>query len=57
MFELSKPLANKSYIDLVVQQSARKAVAAVSRLATRRAVPARTFMAPTVSRRGKFSTN
>ncbi|KAL2125086.1 hypothetical protein VTJ04DRAFT_1451 [Mycothermus thermophilus] len=34
--------------------SARKAVAAVSRLATRRAVPARTFMAPTVSRRADF---
>ncbi|KAL1841629.1 hypothetical protein VTJ49DRAFT_6806 [Mycothermus thermophilus] len=35
-------------------QSTRKAVAAVSRLATRRAVPVRTFMAPTVSRRADF---
>ncbi|KAG7292938.1 hypothetical protein NEMBOFW57_002983 [Staphylotrichum longicolle] len=34
--------------------SARKAVAAVSRLATRNAVPMRTFMAPTVSRRADF---
>ncbi|KAL2158047.1 hypothetical protein VTH06DRAFT_4857 [Thermothelomyces fergusii] len=34
--------------------SARKAVAAVSRLATRNAAPARTFMAPTVSRRADF---
>ncbi|KAL2271259.1 hypothetical protein VTJ83DRAFT_630 [Remersonia thermophila] len=34
--------------------SARKAVAAVSRLAARRAVPVRTFMAPTVSRRADF---
>ncbi|AEO53610.1 hypothetical protein MYCTH_2295174 [Thermothelomyces thermophilus ATCC 42464] len=33
---------------------ARKAVAAVSRLATRNAVPMRTFMAPTVSRRADF---
>ncbi|AEO70488.1 uncharacterized protein THITE_2034856, partial [Thermothielavioides terrestris NRRL 8126] len=35
-------------------QSARKAVAAVSRLATRNAAPMRTFMAPTVSRRADF---
>ncbi|KAK4241586.1 hypothetical protein C8A03DRAFT_41068 [Achaetomium macrosporum] len=34
--------------------SARKAVAAASRLATRNAVPMRTFMAPTVSRRADF---
>ncbi|KAK3300504.1 ATP synthase complex subunit H-domain-containing protein [Chaetomium fimeti] len=34
--------------------SARKAVAAVSRIATRNAVPMRTFMAPTVSRRADF---
>ncbi|KAJ4297263.1 ATP synthase F0 subcomplex subunit H atp14 [Collariella sp. IMI 366227] len=34
--------------------SARKAVAAVSRLATRNVVPVRTFMAPTVSRRADF---
>ncbi|KAL2132517.1 hypothetical protein VTI74DRAFT_3707 [Chaetomium olivicolor] len=34
--------------------SARKAVAAVSRLAARNAVPVRTFMAPTVSRRADF---
>ncbi|KAK4193313.1 hypothetical protein QBC35DRAFT_481197 [Podospora australis] len=35
-------------------QSARKAVAAVSRIAGRNAVPMRTFMAPTVSRRADF---
>ncbi|GAB1310525.1 ATP synthase F0 subcomplex subunit H atp14 [Madurella fahalii] len=34
--------------------SASKAVAAVSRLATRNTVPVRTFMAPTVSRRADF---
>ncbi|KAK4128677.1 hypothetical protein N657DRAFT_639168 [Parathielavia appendiculata] len=34
--------------------SSRKAVAAVSRLATRNAAPMRTFMAPTVSRRADF---
>ncbi|KAK4150747.1 ATP synthase complex subunit H-domain-containing protein [Chaetomidium leptoderma] len=34
--------------------SARKAVAAVSRLATRNVAPMRTFMAPTVSRRADF---
>ncbi|KAL2154716.1 hypothetical protein VTH82DRAFT_3392 [Thermothelomyces myriococcoides] len=34
--------------------SARKAAAAVSRLATRNAAPVRTFMAPTVSRRADF---
>ncbi|KAK4231201.1 hypothetical protein QBC38DRAFT_506922 [Podospora fimiseda] len=36
------------------QNSARKAVAAVSRIAGRNAVPVRTFMAPTVSRRADF---
>ncbi|KAH6619248.1 putative carbohydrate binding protein, partial [Chaetomium sp. MPI-SDFR-AT-0129] len=39
---------------VISQPSARKAVAAVSRLAMRNAVPARTFMAPTVSRRADF---
>ncbi|KAK4457081.1 ATP synthase complex subunit H-domain-containing protein [Cladorrhinum samala] len=34
--------------------SARKAVAAVSRIAGRNAIPVRTFMAPTVSRRADF---
>ncbi|KXX76714.1 ATP synthase subunit H, mitochondrial [Madurella mycetomatis] len=34
--------------------STRKAVAAVTRLASRNAVPVRTFMAPTVSRRADF---
>jgi hypothetical protein len=38
-------------------QSVRKAAVAVSRLATRNATPMRTFMAPTVSRRGTCSSS
>ena len=38
-------------------QSARKAVVAASRLATRNAAPMRTFMAPTVSRRGTCNSS
>lgn len=36
-------------------QSARQAVAAVSRLAGRNVIQTRTFLAPTVSRRGTFA--